>query len=154
MIPSRTRTGAVDLVLCRIGPWQDGFSGVERYSAEGPILQLLIRRELGLRPGPRLDQAASRQILEVDDLDGDDENDLALPLPASAPDGGILFVSSRDLQTIARARIPDGQDLPGPKTCNGATWIPAGPGRNAGLVFTWFTGNGQETRWGYVEPGK
>jgi len=154
LVPSRTRIGAADLVLCRIGPWQDGFSGLERYGIEGGSLQLLVRRELGLHPGTVMDHHPVVRIVEVDDLDSDGERDIAIPLLSAAKDGGILFVSTKDLHSIARVRVPDGKDPPGPLPTHHLAWIPAGPDRKAVLVFTWMTGKGLEMQGGVVEPGK
>jgi len=152
LVPSRTRSGAADVVLCRIGAWQDGFSGVERYGIKGSALQLLIRRELGLRREAIIDHHPVLQIIEVDDLDADGERDLAVPLLASAKDGGVVFLSAQDLRCLGRARVPASSASQAAIPVNHGTWIPGGPDRKGALVFTWPIGMKQS--WGFVEPGK
>lgn len=149
LVPSRTRKGRADVVICRAGPWQDGFSGFERYGAEGKSLQLLLRREIGgdLKAPSWPDPLSG--LVMVDDLDGDGERDLVATMLSASPEAGILFFSAADLRCVARARTPAQVD-PGGAAVMFALWAPGGPGGRGALLAGWAVG--AAAKWGIVRP--
>ncbi len=145
LLPSRARQGGVDMVVCRSGAWQDGFSGIERYGVIGQSVQLLLRRELDVTLAAEESLTPWLSLILADDFDGDGQRDLIATLFGESSEVGLLAFSSTDLSCIAHAPLPGAVGGVG---C--ATWIPAGKETQGALMVFWDQEDGGQ--WGIVRP--
>ena len=118
VVPSISGEGPVDLVMYRFGPWQDGFTGFERYEIRGGELHLAQQRRMSLPPLTDYNRNRKDAAALVSDLDGDGVRDIACINLSCVPSLGVLFVSGATLLPIARAQLPT-------LSSSAGAWIPA-----------------------------
>ena len=150
LVPSRTRPGVADLVICRAGPWQDRFSGFERYGVEGKSPQLLLRRELGIGLHDPNDPDPMQELIVADDFDGDGQRDLVATLFSNTADAGVLVFSAADLGCIARSSAPAGMVERHAARVFSAVWVPGGQGGGGGVLVNWSLG--KDGSWVLLRP--
>ena len=118
VVPSISGEGPVDLFMYRFGPWQDGFTGFERYEIRGGELHLAQQRRMSLPPLTNYNRNRKDAAALVSDLDGDGVRDIACINLSCVPSLGVLFVSGATLLPIARAQLPT-------LSSSAGAWIPA-----------------------------
>jgi hypothetical protein len=126
LVPSLSGEGPSDLVIYRFGPWQDGFTGFERYEIRGGDLHLAHQHRMRIPSLDQYNRSRKNAAVLISDLDGDGVRDIACINLSCLPSLGVLVVSTATLAPIARVPLPAVSIMGG--------WIPEVPGQPSQLM--------------------